>query len=143
VDLNPSRGYSPCDAATCHARPVERPNGPRLGGPVQNQSDLAGPAAQCAHAAQPRRGGAAANGSPLPASWCGLAGEDEESLRSTPEVATRTGTHRRRVSMMRWFSSGETSVFGHQRRRPNTQRWLVVAYKTGGRMGMRRRGVNS
>jgi hypothetical protein len=52
------------------------------------------------------------NASPLPTPWCGLAGEDEESLGSTSEVAMRTGTHRRLVLTMRWFNGGEMAAFG-------------------------------
>jgi hypothetical protein len=52
--------------------------------------------------------GTATTRSSLLAPQCGLAGEDEESPGSTPEVAMRTGTHRRRMSMMRWFGGGET-----------------------------------
>jgi hypothetical protein len=55
-------------------------------------------------------------------------------------VATRTGTHQRRVSTMRWFGGGEMTAFGHRRRWPDAQRWLATAYRTGGRMRMRRRG---
>jgi hypothetical protein len=148
VDLNPARGYSMCDVAACHVRPIRKPNGPRLGGLVWSQRGLAGWAAQRAHAAWPRRGhrapatrgGAAAGGSLLPAPRCGVVGEDEESSGSTPEVAMVTGTHQRRMSMMRWFDGGETSKFGHRRQRPDAQWWLAVTYRTGGRMGMRRRG---
>jgi hypothetical protein len=35
-----------------------------------------------------------------------------------------------------------TAAFDHRRRRPGTQRWLAVAYRTGGRMGMRRGSIH-
>jgi hypothetical protein len=104
-------------------------------------AQLHSPRTQRDHHAPATRGGVAADGSSLPAPRCGLAEEDEESPRSTSEVATRTGTHRRCMSMMRWFGGGETTAFGHRRWRPGAQRWLAASYKTGGRMGMRRRGV--
>jgi hypothetical protein len=99
-DLNPWYSVG-LETAQGHSAGARRPaphggprsNGPRPGGPVRSQRGLAGPAAHRVHAARPQRGhytsamhgGAAVDGSPLPTPRCGLAKEDEESLRSTPE----------------------------------------------------------
>jgi hypothetical protein len=113
VGLETAQGHS---AGACRPAPHGGPrlNGPRLGGPVRNQRGLAGSVAPHAHAARPRRGhraptmhgGTTAGGSPLPAPRCDLAEEDEGSPGSTPEVATQTEVHQRRVLVRRWFGGG-------------------------------------
>jgi hypothetical protein len=83
MGLKPARGYNPRDAAACHTRPVEKPHGPRPGGPVQRgkwpvarrQGVRAGRAHDVVTARSPRvrrHGGTLTGGTAAASRWQGV-----------------------------------------------------------------------